>query len=126
MSRWLTNSLALLAAVTAIGGSVSYAQSHERRRNINLRKVYWRTNQEYFAGTLPDVSIDWKTLPDDYGETFTNGDGTISVYLDPQNNETSDDVIETVRHEDCHIATGRAGDDHGITFQNCMKRFPKY
>ena len=66
-----------------------------------------------------------KSLPDDYGETVLDGDRPVSIYLDPQANDTADELMDTIRHESCHVYLGSAGNNHGPAFQTCMARFQK-
>jgi SprT-like family len=125
MPRWLINALAFVLAVSAIGGSAIYARDREQRRGTDPQKLYRQINKDYFSGALADVPVVWKSLPDAWGETVVLGETPVAIYLDPQINESAADVIDTVRHESCHVFTGRAGDDHGAVFHACMTRFKK-
>jgi hypothetical protein len=67
------------------------------------------TNQDYLAGALPDLPVEWKSLPDDYGQIILDGDRPVLIYLDPQANDTVDELNYTLRHESCHALPGIRG-----------------
>jgi SprT-like family protein len=123
MRRHLTNALAFSLASIVIASSGFYARSMEARRNIDPQRIFRQINRDYFAGQLEDVPVKWETLIDAYGETTLDGDRAVSIQIDPQTNKTSEAVIETVRHEACHVFTGSAGNDHGPAFQDCINRY---
>jgi hypothetical protein len=95
----------------------------EARRNIDPQRSYRQINRDYFAGQLEDLPVKWADLTDEYGETLLDGDRAVSISIDPQTNKTSEAVVETLRHESCHIYTGLAGNDHGPAFQVCINRY---
>ena len=95
---------------------------------MDLHAVYQQVNHESFAGHLPDVSVKWSDLPDDYGVTIFYPDGMAEIQIDRASVTREEQLFETMRHEACHIdthsvveATGQ--DWHGKAFEVCMKRF---
>src|SRR6266513_103838 len=43
------------------------------------------------------------------------------ILIDKATNSDDDELLETVKHETCHVATrGQEGDPNGAEFQNCM------
>ncbi len=100
--------------------SVRYAVAHEAIRSLDLHREYERINQRSFDGTLPDVSIGWTKLPDEFGETVSDDDA-IRILIDPEQNTTAEELERTISHEACHVAVGNK--DYGPEFQDCMKRF---
>jgi hypothetical protein len=123
VQRWILNTGVFVLSLGLIAGSVRYAQGQEARRSIDPQRIYRQINRDYFAGQLKDAPVKWDDLTDEYGETTLDGDRAVSIQIDPQTNKTSEAVIETVRHEACHVYTGSAGSDHGPIFQDCIKRY---
>jgi len=117
-----------LACLGIICYGTGYAVERERLRQTDLHAVFQQVNRESFAGELPDVSVKWSDLPDDYGVTIFSPDGTAEIEIDRASVTSEKQLLETMRHEACHVethavveATGQ--DWHGEAFQTCMLRF---
>ena len=113
---------AVLLAV--IFGCVRYAVAREQLRDLDLHAMFQDINHESFNGELPDVPIEWADLADKYG--VTTYDGTFEIRVDRATNTSRADVVGTLRHEACHVATVEhlnGEDPHGLMFQRCMMRF---
>jgi SprT-like family protein len=123
MQRWILNTGVFVLSLGLIVGSVRYAEGREERRSIDPQRIYRQINHDFFAGQLEDVPVNWADLTDEYGETLLDGHQAISISIDPQTNKTSEAVLETLRHESCHVYTGSAGSDHGLAFQDCINRY---
>jgi hypothetical protein len=121
--RRILNTGVFVLSLGLIAGSVRYAEGQEERRSIDPQMIYRQINRDYFAGQLEDVPVKWDDLTDEYGETTLDGNKAVSISIDPQHNKTTEAVVETLRHESCHVYTGSAGNDHGPAFQNCMNRY---
>jgi hypothetical protein len=100
-----------------------YAYARESVRWMDLHAAYADINAESFGGTLPDAVVSWSSL-DSRGETDVSN-GRFSILIDLTNTSRSD-VLETLRHEACHVQTVpllNGEDVHGGMFSECMKRF---
>ena len=117
-----------LACLAIICYGTGYATGRERLRQTDLHAVFQQVNRDSFSGNLPDVSVKWSDLPNDYGVTIFYPDGTAEIEIDRASVTSEQQLMKTMRHEACHVethavaeATGQ--DWHGETFQGCMKRF---
>jgi predicted SprT family Zn-dependent metalloprotease len=117
-----------LACLAIICYGTGYATGREQLRQTDLHSVYQQVNRESFAGELPDVSVKWSDLPDDYGVTIFYPDGMAEIEIDRASVTSEQQLMETMRHEACHVethavaeATGQ--DFHGEAFQTCMLKF---
>ncbi len=117
-----------LACLAVIFWGAGYARGRERLRQTDLHTVYQQVNRESFGGELPDVAVKWAELPDDYGVVIFYPDGTTEIEIDRASVTSEEQLLETMRHEACHVqthalveATGQ--DFHGEAFQTCMLRF---
>ncbi len=111
--------------LTTIFASAKYAVGRERLRQTNLHDFYQQVNRESFQGNLPDVSIAWSDLPDEYGVTNFYSDGTATIGIDRASVTTEQQLRKTMRHEMCHVAVAAdverlLEDNHGPAFQNCL------
>ena len=114
--------LALLLA------GAKFAVARERLRQADLHERYQQINRVYFSGSLPDAYVHWAHLEDAVGQTYTYKDGSIRIALDLGSISSEEDILETLRHEACHVKTYRdiqpaAQDPHGPLFEACMLRF---
>jgi predicted SprT family Zn-dependent metalloprotease len=127
MPRWLINGCIFLLSTAAIWASVQYAVARERVRSVSLNAVYQQLNRESFQGQLPDAEIVWSDLTERKGLTHWMDDGSFKIEIDRATNPSERELLDTVPHEACHIATLphlEHGDDvHGAAFQQCMTRF---
>jgi predicted SprT family Zn-dependent metalloprotease len=117
-----------LASLAVIFWGAGYARGRERLRQTDLHAVYQQVNRESFAGELPDVSVKWAELPDDYGVAIFYPDGTAEIEIDRASVISEEQLLETMKHESCHVFThtvveATRQDWHGEAFQGCMKRF---
>src|SRR6266481_6001469 len=103
------------------------AQHHHEKAaeiltNEHLYAWYAGFNESYFFNRLPkNVDIHWASLPKAMGETVKHDDGSWTITIDRETNLTRGEVVLTIAHETCHIATwGSEFDSHGPKFQNCM------
>ena len=100
----------------------------ERLRQTDLHAVYQQVNRDSFGSNLPDVSVNWAELPDDYGVAIFYPDGTMEIEIDRASVTSEEQLLETIRHESCHVMTHVVVEEtrqdwHGEAFQGCMKRF---
>jgi predicted SprT family Zn-dependent metalloprotease len=117
-----------LACLAIICYRTGYATGRERLRQMDLHAVYQQVNRESFSGQLPDVLVKWSDLPDDYGVTIFYPDGTAEIEIDRASVTSEKQLLETMRHEACHVQTHadvqETGQDwHGEAFQTCLLRF---
>jgi predicted SprT family Zn-dependent metalloprotease len=117
-----------LACLAVIFWGAGYARGRERLRQTDLHAVYQQVNRESFAGGLPDVSVKWAELPDDYGVAIFYPDGTAEIEIDRASVTSEEQLLETMRHESCHLMTHAVVEDtrqdwHGEKWQACMERF---
>jgi predicted SprT family Zn-dependent metalloprotease len=117
-----------LACLAIICYGTGYALGRERLGQADLHAVYQQVNSESFAGGLPDVSVKWSDLSDDYGVTIFYPDGTAEIELDRASVISEQQLMETMRHEACHVMTHPVVEKtrqpwHGEAFQACMGRF---
>ena len=118
-------SLACLAVIFWGAGS---ARGWERLRQIDLHAVYQQVNRDSFGSNLPDGSVKWSDLPDDYGVAIFYPDGTAEIEIDRASVTSEEQLLETMKHESCHVFTHKVVEEtrqdwHGEAFQGCMKRF---
>jgi predicted SprT family Zn-dependent metalloprotease len=119
--RELGISVVLVAIILC---AVHYAVAQEQLRDLNLDTIYQDINRDSFGGELPDIPVEWADLTDKYGVTAY--DGTFEIRIDRVMNTSRADVVETLRHEACHVATVEhlnGEDPHGPVFERCMMRF---
>lgn len=125
--RWRILVSLLSLAIICFG--VRYAVARERLRQTDPHAIYQQVNSESFNNELPDVPVRWSDAGDDnYGLTHFYDDGTALIDIDPRNVTTEAMLLETVRHESCHIYSQAVVEEtrqdvHGEAFQTCMKRF---
>jgi predicted SprT family Zn-dependent metalloprotease len=117
-----------LTLVAVIFYGTGYALGRERLRQTDLHTLYQQVNRESFSGQLPDVLVKWSDLLDDYGVAIFYPDGTAEIEIDRASVTSDQQLMETMRHEACHVMTHAVvemtGQDwHGEPFQACMKRF---
>ena len=126
--RRLHISMGLLSVATIFWGA-GYTVARERLRSTDTHRVYQRVNAESFGGHLPDVQVEWGEAGEgNYGMTYFYDDGSVEIAIDWRTVKTEQKLLETVRHEACHVATRavveETGQDaHGEAFHACMKRF---
>ncbi len=126
--RRLHISMGLLSVATIFWGA-GYAVGRERLRSTDTHRVYQRVNAESFGGQLPDVQVEWGEAGEgNYGMTYFYDDGSVEIAIDWRTVKTEEKLLETVRHEACHVATRsvveETGQDaHGEAFHACMNRF---
>jgi predicted SprT family Zn-dependent metalloprotease len=117
-----------LACLAVIFWGAGYARGRERFRQTDLHAVYQQVNRDSFGSNLPDVSVKWAELPDDYGVAIFYPDGTVEIEIDRESVTSEEQLLETMRHESCHVMTHAVVEEtrqdwHGEAFQACMKRF---
>lgn len=117
-----------LLSVAILFYSTGYTLGRERLRQTDLHAVYQQVNRESFNGRLPDVLVKWSDLVDVYGVAIFYPDGTAEIEIDRASVTSEKQLLETMRHEACHVmthavveATGQ--DWHGEAFQTCLLRF---
>lgn len=126
--RRLHISMGLLAIATVFWGA-GYAVARERLHSTDTHSLYQRVNAESFGGHLPDVQVEWGEAGEgNYGMTYFYDDGSVEIAIDWRTVKTEQKLLETMRHEACHVATRptvqqTVQDFHGEAFQSCMKRF---
>jgi SprT-like family protein len=103
-------------------------RGRERLRQTDLHAVYQQVNRDSFGSNLPDVSVKWAELPDDYGVAVFYPDGTVEIEIDRESVTSEEQLLETMRHESCHVMTHAVVEEtrqdwHGDAFQTCMLRF---
>ena len=114
-----------ILALMAIVWSVRFAVAQESRRTPQyLEAMYQKLNKQFFQDTLPAVRLEWADLSDAMGKTSQEGDDSFLIRVDRRSNFWDDDeLIDTVEHETCHVATwGAEQDAHGPRWQACMAR----
>ena len=116
--------VSVMALMTIVWG-VRFAISQEHRRTPQyLQNMYEKLNTGFFEGALPAARVEWADLTnaDAIGQTFQENDGFV-VQVDRRSNFWDDDeLLDTVEHETCHIATWGETDAHGLKWQDCMAR----
>jgi predicted SprT family Zn-dependent metalloprotease len=117
-----------LALVAFVFYGTGYALGRGRLLQTDLHAVYQQINRESFGGQLPDVLAKWSDLPGDYGATIFYADGTAEIEIDRASVTSEQQLIETMRHEACHVMTHGVIEEtsqawHGQAFQACMQRF---
>jgi hypothetical protein len=117
-----------LACLAVIFWGAGYARGRERLRQTDLHAVYQQVNRDSFGSNLPDVSVKWAELPDDYGVAIFYPNGTVEIEIDRASVTSEEQLLETMRHESCHVMTHAVVEEtrqdwHGEAFQGCMKRF---
>jgi predicted SprT family Zn-dependent metalloprotease len=125
--RRLDITVGLLSVATVFYGT-GYALGQERLRQTDLLAVYQQVNRDSFGSNLPDVSVKWADLPNDYGVAIFYPDGTTEIEIDRGSVTSEEQLLETMRHESCHVMTHAVVEEtrqdwHGEAFQGCMKRF---
>ncbi len=125
--RRLDITVGLLSVATVFYGT-GYALGQERLRQTDLLAVYQQVNRDSFGSNLPDVSVKWSDLPNDYGVAIFYPDGTTEIEIDRGSVTSEEQLLETMRHESCHVMTHAVVEEtrqdwHGEAFQGCMKRF---
>lgn len=107
--------------------------SSESEEQAFVNKWYAATNETYFDNKLPkDTKIEIHEIPPDVHADFTIaqttplGNGQYIIELDPRFNNSGDSEGLSIDHEVCHIfllqQNGNGDSNHGVRFQNCMKR----
>jgi len=120
--------IGLLSVATIFWGA-GYAVGRERLRSTDTHTLYQRVNAESFGGHLPDVQVEWGEPGEgNYGMTYFYDDGAVEIAIDWRTVKTEQKLLETMRHEACHVATHAEverlhQDDHGELWQACMSRF---
>ena len=117
-----------LACLAIICYGTGYATGRERLLQTDLHAVYQQVNRDSFGANLPDVSVKWSDLPDDYGVTIFYRDGTAEIEIDRASVTSEEQLLETMRHESCHVMTHTVVEEtrqdwHGEKWQACMERF---
>ena len=117
-----------LACLAIIFYGTGYALGQERLPQTDLHAVYQQVNHESFSGQLPDLLVQWSDLLDDYGVAIFYPDGTAEIEIDRASVTSEEQLMETMRHEACHVDTHsvveETGQDwHGEAFQTCLLRF---
>ncbi len=126
--RRIDITIGLLSVATIFWGA-GYADARERLSSTDTRSLYQRVNAESFGGHLPDVQVEWGEPGEgNYGMTYFYDDGAIEIAIDWRTVKTEQKLLETMRHEACHVATHAEverlhQDDHGELWQECMRRF---
>jgi hypothetical protein len=109
----------------AIVSSVSTVAKEHRDKPEFLQNKYQDLNRKFFANSLPPARIEWAdlTVYKYLGETYLENDGTFVVLVDRKTNFRDEDLVDTVFHEMCHVATWRKENDpHGVAFRACMDK----
>jgi predicted SprT family Zn-dependent metalloprotease len=125
MSRRININLAVaILSLATICFGVRYAIAQEDRRTPqHLESMYRELNRQCFSGELPHARIQWSDLTDeqDEGLTYQWTEDYFVIQIDRRTNANDDELLDTVKHETCHVATWQKEDDvHGPLFQSCM------
>jgi hypothetical protein len=123
MSRRTNLTISIFSLVIILFG-VRFAVAQEaRRRPDYLQGIYRKLNLQFFRGELPKAQIEWDDLSDEeyMGLTYQRTDDSFVILIDRETNSGDDELLDTVKHETCHVAThGQEDNSHGPLFQRCM------
>lgn len=118
-----------LLALMAIVWGVRFAIAQEHRRTPQyLQGMYQELNKQFFENALPAARFEWADLADAdaMGQTFQESDDSFVIQVDRKshfNFWNDDELLDTVRHEICHVAVwNKEPDAHGASWQACMSR----
>jgi predicted SprT family Zn-dependent metalloprotease len=115
-----------LVSLCVIGAGARYAYGREALRHRDLGRLYREIDQSSFGGTLPEASVEWANIGNDYGVEQTFADGTIEIFVSSISVTSGEQLRHIVEHEMCHAYVDQQGGEpveHGAQFQNCMARF---
>jgi hypothetical protein len=116
--------LVSIAGLSVIVGGAVYGYDRESLRETNLNSVFQQINREQFGSELAGVTVEWADLDQERGESRKLGDGEFLVLVDQNENTSIAEVRDTLQHEACHVFVDwQEPEEHGPTFQACMKRF---
>jgi predicted SprT family Zn-dependent metalloprotease len=126
MRRWLQIAVSMACLIVILlGARLVWAKEHIRQ--TDLHAFYQQINRASFDGKLPDAQVGWLQMDNAAGLTKAYRN-PVQIWIDPRDATTDTELLDTVRHEMCHVsvheAVELAGEDqHGNLFQACLAKF---